>query len=166
MKEIANILNNTTLEQGGGWGGREQHKSGHKALEEKWVEYYLYFISLSLSVRTCKMEFMWPMLPFSAEIYWRLKEYNIYKRSLKNSEHSVSRRYYLMLLVVLSMPGRLHDVYASHCSLFFNITFYYRKKKFMRLYIDSKFKKIMNRPQLLYFPQTPPLIEANESETI
>lgn len=37
-------------------------------------------------------------------------EYTIRKRSSKNAEHSVSRRYYLILIVVLSMPGGFHDV--------------------------------------------------------
>lgn len=90
---------------------------------------------------------------FTQRFAGRLKEYNIRKRSSRNAEHSVSRRYYLIVIVVLSMPGGFHDVYVLYRSLFFNLTLYYFfTKKSMRLYVGFKFK-IRNRPQLLYFPQ-------------
>lgn len=99
---------------GQGWGGRAQHSSGHKTLKRKQAQYYLYFISLSLNVHTGKWHYCGQCCHFLHRFIIRLKEYTIYKMSLKSSEHSVSRKYYhLTVIVVLPMPGRLHDIYIT-----------------------------------------------------
>lgn len=62
--------------------------------------------------------------------------------SLKSSEHSVSRKYYhLMLIVVLSMPGRLHDIYITLFFILLNNILLWEERVYETIYVDSTFKR-------------------------